>query len=481
MLCSGGAGEPQVGELVRRLGCELPGILVLELRGACERHGAIAEALSELEVQRVVLACERTSVRRGELLAALRDAGVGVSGSYVVDLHPAKDADGGVVVAQSAVLVRAAVARVAAADPEEPVRERTSLAARGISRRSLLRGFGLARRPVASWRPGRCEGAVACTACLLSCPYGALSTVAGRVVVDEDSCTGCGACVRTCRGGGLCLAGASLQSLQAATEVLVASLARGTPASGIAITCERSVAGPPVGGQWLALGVPSLEMVSAGWLLQLVAAGTGVRLVACDEDGCRRRAGDLERFADDVLGKLGLAGQAPRPSAHSRIELREPEATTQALSALGAFEPGRADWLATGPACPLGSLEVAAGCSFCEVCVVACPTGALVAERDISGTPRLSLDPRRCCACGACVEVCPEKVVSLQRAAGGVLVTEGTRLLAVGTEPRRACESCGAALLARLPAPALARAGGSHPHLAPEARAICPDCRLQKR
>ena len=542
----GGAPAPiRVGELVLRLRRELPGTVVLVVPGVCEGPRALGDALSPHRPARVVLGCRAASERRGELLAALRRTGVTAAGTDIVDLRPsaayAEKAGGAeatpglatpglatpgrVVLEQSMALLSAGVARVIEADLEAPVRERTRLSAGGVSRRSLLRGVSGARHPIVVWRPGRCKGGVACTACVLACPHGALHRDASGLVVDGDYCQGCGACVTACRSGAFALPGAGLDGLGAAVGVLVESIGRRRSATGVALACQHSKTGPRLGEQWLVLRVPSLEMVTAGWLLQLARAGVSARVVACEDGNCEKRAGDLASFLGqlaEVLGFLieapsgagdllvqspvppvvpgrplpsGVAGRRSPPEATGRsgaakgaqaaggvrIELREPEATMQALAVLGAFEPARARWRADGPGCSLGVVGIdAAGCSLCEVCVTVCPTGALEADRTGGRSLRLSFDPSRCTACEACVAACPERVVTLERALDSAVMTAGRRVVATG--PTATCEVCGASLGAGLPAAALRRLGGSHPVLTGRTTSsICADCRLGGR
>ncbi|MGD0943537.1 MAG: 4Fe-4S binding protein [Acidimicrobiales bacterium] len=542
----GGAPAPiRVGELVLRLRRELPGTVVVVVPGVCEGPRALGDALSPLRPARVVLGCRAASERRGELLAALRRAGVTAAGTDIVDLRPsaacAEKAGGAeanpgqanpgqaipgrLVLEQSIALLSAGVARVIDADLEAPVRERTRLSVGGVSRRSLLRGVSGARHPIVVWRPGRCKGGVACTACVLACPHGALHRDAGGLVVDGDYCQGCGACVTACRSGAFALPGAGLDGLGAAARVLVESIGQRRSATGVALACQHSKTGPRLGEQWFVLRVPSLEMVTAGWLLQLASAGVSARVVACEDGNCQKRAGDLASFLGqlaEVLGFMlespfgagdllvqspvppvvpgrplppGVAGRRSPPEATGRsgaakgvqaaggvrIELREPEATMQALAVLGALEPARARWRADGPGCSLGMVGIdAAGCSLCEVCVTVCPTGALEADRTGGRSLRLSFDPSRCTACEACVAACPERVVTLERAVDSAVMTAGRRVVATG--PTATCEVCGAPLGARLPAAALRRLGGSHPLLTGRTTSnICADCRLGGR
>ncbi len=194
------------------------------------------------------------------------------------------------------------------------------------------------------------------------------------------------------------LPGAEIEGLSAAAAVLVAAVRRNESADGVSITCRHTKSLPLVGEAWLPLRVPSIEMVTAGWLLQLVDAGVGVRVIACEDKDCETRVVDLEQFVHDLGAVLGFStGELARGEALGsqesvlavlaprldRIELREPEATMQALSVLGALGPGRTLWRVEGPGCSLGVVTIdPAGCSLCEVCVGVCPTGALRAERN---------------------------------------------------------------------------------------------------
>lgn len=94
------------------------------------------------------------------------------------------------------------------------------------------------------------------------------------------------------------------------------------------------------------------------------------------------------------------------------------------------------------------SHRVLPGCVGCGVCVLACPTGAVLvhAEED----PHYRIDPLRCGDCGACAIVCPVGAIGIDPLLA-VCFGHGCPLTSnrlQGTacsqgEPASACPSCG--------------------------------------
>ena len=288
-LESGSAPVP-LGELVARLRRKLPSTPVLVIPGLCDSPSPVAEVIRRHAPRRVVAGCRAGPGGLSVLAAQLGRSGVAATGTEILDLRPGADCSAQAVLEHSVTLLAAAAARLSATELESPARERTRPARTGLTRRAFLRVVDAPRWPVAVWRPERCGGGGACTACVAACPEGAMRQDSGRVIVDGGRCSGCGACVAACRSGAMALPGADLAGLGAGLSVLVRTLRRGGPALGVAISCRDSTDAPRAGEAWLSCRVPSLEMVTAGWVCQLLGAGVNVRLVDCGEERCVERA-----------------------------------------------------------------------------------------------------------------------------------------------------------------------------------------------
>ena len=87
------------------------------------------------------------------------------------------------------------------------------------------------------------------------------------------------------------------------------------------------------------------------------------------------------------------------------------EIATQALTALHAAAPARAEAVALPAGAPIGRVTVAEGCTLCLACVSVCPTSAL---RDGGDRPALSFVEDACVQCGLCAATCPERVIGLE-------------------------------------------------------------------
>ena len=528
LLCSDvseeGPSPISAGTIAAGLRRRLPQAQVFAVETLCSGSSTVSVALKALGARRVAIGCRQGATRREEIVACLRRAGIHPSGIQLVDLMPGEQSDPAVVAEQTITRIRAALTRLSCADLDAPVRERLAPGSVDVSRRSLFRPSNAARRPVASFIEVRCDGGGGCWACVEACPRGALRLTGTRVSVDEAACTGCGACLSACRSAAISLNGTSISELEAAASVLVAEArlpGMGSP-FGVAIVCAKALANVPLGGSWLPLEVPSLEMVSAGWPLQILSADVGVRLVGCADAACATRGRELTDFCSDLVNHvapswrqlIGAPGclrsmgvsrpRGNRSAPVSSIEFREPEATVGALLALSSRGRNPSAWPSDAPTASvsgpptaargapwriessvasLGEITIdAGGCSACGCCTLACPTRALQASRQ-GATIAFSFEALTCSACGACVSSCPEAVVSFRRVVDPVLLAAGRRSIAEVVVGAR-CVSCGRPLAHGLASRVVGRRlAASHPEIAArlEDEGRCTDCLLEGR
>ncbi len=484
-----------------------PEVRVFVVPDLCTRSSGLAATVRALGTGRVVVGCQHAWARRQRILGFLRDAGVNPAGAQVVPLLAGERARPHDVAEQCIARLRAALARVSRADITSPVSGTTVRPASArLSRRDL---FGLGRvavHPVTAWAADRCQGRGASRACLSACTRQALSVAGPRICVDASSCSGCGACVAACPSGAMSLSGASMAELEAAASTLVEDACR--LELGVAVVCAAAAGGATLGGPWLALEVPSLEMVTVGWLLQMAAAGAMVTTLGCGDKACTSRGRDLVHLSAELVGQVapelrrlvvrpGDIAAPPSGAPDGRdeqrrerpapwVRLHEPEATVQAMSALtGQTVTGQTgDWRLESPLAPLGEIVVDTGrCSACGCCVLACPTSALSAsERVAEGALALEFDPSACPGCGACVASCPERAVSLCRAIGSSCLTGGRHRIADVAKGDR-CVQCGEPLGKGLVTSVVAaKLAASHPEVARRLREggdYCAECLLQ--
>jgi len=339
--------------ILEELSRSVPDAVVVVVRKLCVTPSQLRAMVQKTGLDRVVVACREGAEMRGELMAHLRRTGAHPSGVRVLDMQPEDGVSPEDVAAESVVRIEAALARVRCGDITAPIRERGLATSTRFSRRNMFRPDSIVRNAVADWREESCDSGAAFRACVDSCAVGALKAVGHRLEVDETLCTGCGACVVACRSGAMSLGGVPLNALECEAQVLVKGSSGLRSRPGVAIVCANSDSGMLLGGEWLPLEVPSLEIASVGWLLQILAAGSSVRLVDCDDEPCVTRGREITTLShalaqraspewncelatctgpDSARSALGLmCGAQPTNVEGVTIGFREPEATMKAL------------------------------------------------------------------------------------------------------------------------------------------------------
>lgn len=396
------------------------GVPVATVDQLCERPEAAASALRRLEADRVVLGlCDRRA--SSELLAALRRAGAAPFSIEAVTLRGREPGE-------AAAIVAGAVAKLDALMPGE--RGRPVAVAGTVSRRALFSFSGVVEHaPVAALDPSVCAGAAACGLCLDACPEHAIAIDGSRPAIDASACTACGACVPRCPHGALRLTGSATAQSEAQLDALL-----GGGVGRIAIACANGQRVAPPG--WALVELPTLALVTAGWILQLRARGAEVRLWPCEEECC---AGvpEVQALADRLSTRRPALGAGPR----APVRLREPAATSEGTVLIG---PRDAAAPIEARVSPLGVLTLDPDrCTVCGACASACPTEALVLRETETGLA-LEHDPARCVACDRCVSVCPEHALEVMAGVEPSRLRAGTLELIASAHER--CTVCGTQL-----------------------------------
>jgi ferredoxin len=245
------------------------------------------------------------------------------------------------------------------------------------------------------------------------------------------------------------------------TEAQLEELLSGVP--GIVFACGSAHAEAPQA--WALVELPSLALVTPGWILQSRLRGVEVRLVPC-AGTCCSGASDVEALANHLLSLCD-----PPEGTEGPVLLREPLATADAVARLVPREEGL---VIRNDAAPLGVLTLAAdGCTLCGACGAACPTHALRLDENERETI-LRFEPDACVGCGRCAATCPESVLEVVCGIDFTRVGRGAiELVRVRVEM---CDACGT----RLPPRAMQRRLRELlPELADAPLDRCTACALQ--
>lgn len=483
LVCDGHQEDGQnLGSVTALVAQLLPDASVQILRNLCIRPSALTKARRKFAGDVVVLspclAHAKQRVSAVELRNAVRDRWAPPKRIVITDptnfitRYPLQRSRIHAVSIAATALAEPALVPVLA--PVEPVLD-------GIGRRALLTGRLRPSRPRPQSTDGACAASPLCHLCVDSCPTSALSMAGGVPVVDSSSCTACGACVTACPTDAICLDPLPRHGWEAYLEHVLSAAQQLDLSLGIWWICRHAEA-PSVSTDdvtWLRLRLPCLSAATLAWVLQPLAAGAeAVAVTPCDSCATSwAPKGSRSQLVQQLVGtqifkpfsSSSIWGAVTPHLASARIELREPTATTEALTRLDVSHGP----LIASSASPLGLVDCDANlCTSCGLCAKACPTNAL-AVRDARDSWTLAFAHGECAACGACVETCPESALTLRRGIESTAL-QGSNDLAVAKVRR--CEACDAAL----PSPVLIRrfaAVGVH---IPD-DGICGDCRSAGR
>lgn len=299
-----------------------------------------------------------------------------------------------------------------------------------------------------------------CRACADACPHDAIALSGEGIIISEKACQNCG----------LCLAACPTEALTGRNLPRIDILKRTMKSRAVTFACAPSQS---PGDET----VPCLGALDAAVLATLASAGVAVtlagthhcadcphgavapRMIARNLEGVgalAHAAGNPKWSAITVAEHDAADAQAPRHDASRRHLFRRflgapASGVAQAASGVEArpvplkavrFAPaistvGRellqrlfdaappADTTPPPPALPLveglhvARVEIAAGCTACEVCARACPTGAMqIAESGVGWA--LTFQLSRCVGCGVCVESCQPRVLAFAAATGNL-------------------------------------------------------------
>jgi ferredoxin len=307
-----------------------------------------------------------------------------------------------------------------------------------------------ARPQFAAFMKGRCFHGRSrtrdCDRCLTVCPFGAIRSAAGSIVVDPYRCQGCGGCALVCPAEAISMRHPSREELLERLQNLFPDPSPDAgPGPLLEISEGEAAAAPAFPGPGpagrLAFGVEQIGHVGLETLLAALTFGARQVVVACGPHhppALREALGQQVRTGQAILRGLGLPEEMIRIAVTPQESGAEPAAIPWAEPGAGPqahpllwFSPGSrrrdlvrlatrrlrdrcaaaAEEIPLPAGAPFGGIAIdRAACTLCMACAVACPTGALLAGGDV---PRIGLIESRCHQCGLCEEACPEGAVRL--------------------------------------------------------------------
>ena len=347
-----------------------------------------------------------------------------------------------------------------------------------------------------------------CSNCIEVCATEAITGFGDKIKLDPYLCQGCGTCTTVCPSGALAYQYPRVADVGVAIKAQLKAYAEagGESACLLFYSAEsgrKALAALKRSGQTLSDNVIPVETWSAdavGLELMLGSLVLGASRVAVLGAGSHDLAplekqvrlahamlsgmgfgGDylqvIDAGSDNWLAKLVITPVAlPVPVGEFRLLADKRTTLEFVIDHLSKHAPAQVDFVALPAGAPFGLVAVSDACTMCMSCASACPPGALKAAAD---APRLSFIERNCLQCGLCVNICPEKAISLTPR----LVLKDRRAERILKEAEIfCCTACGKPMGA---APTImnmiSKLSGHSMFATPEAKArlsMCGDCRV---
>lgn len=326
----------------------------------------------------------------------------------------------------------------------------------------------------------------ACTRCADACPHEAVSLSDEGVRIDAGACQNCALCAAACPTEAL-LAADNLPRIEVLKRVAKRPAVR--------FACAPSqLAGDEI--------VPCLGALDSAMLAYLASRGIVVTLAGeahCAEcpqgtrgaerldanleavETLRRSIGDAKwaaivvsdegspesggikhsparrhlfrrfvgRGADQLTQAPSGVETPPVPLKAIRIGAPFSTAGRELLQLLFEGAPENAAPVPAHDTLFAARVAIQPGCTACEACARACPTGAMQI-RESTTSWRLAFEFSRCVGCGVCIEVCQPRVLEFQDSLGSLSKASGpTSLHALG---KQRCSRCDRFFISPAPA-----------------------------
>ncbi len=318
----------------------------------------------------------------------------------------------------------------------------------------------------------------ACCACADACPHDAIVPSDEGIAISETDCRNCALCAAACptealtadnlprldilkraldtRPERLSVACAPSEAhgdeivpcLGALDAAMVATLA----ANGIEVVlvgthhCNKCLhgktAGRMIASHLNAVGILREAVGAEGWAPVSVIEAETAGAADTGHDPSRRHL--FRRFLGRPAEAVTTAARAvepqPVPLKAVRFATSFSTISRELLQRLFYRVPASASDLPRHDALFAAKVEIAPGCTACEVCARACPTGALQIEESGAGWA-LTFKFARCVACGLCLEACQPRVLRYANAMNNLAAArEAVTLHALGKQRCGRCD-----------------------------------------